>query len=45
MRWLDSIKQATGLRLEGLKETVQNRKKMRVLVENKIRNRKRTNVK
>jgi hypothetical protein len=26
MRWLDSIKEATGLRLEALKETVQGRK-------------------
>jgi hypothetical protein len=28
LRWLDSIKDATGLLLEALKETVQNRKKM-----------------
>jgi hypothetical protein len=27
MRWLDSIKEATGLRLDALKETVQDRKK------------------
>jgi hypothetical protein len=27
MRWLDSIKEATGLRLEDLKEAVQDRKK------------------
>jgi hypothetical protein len=27
MRWLDSIKEAMGLRLEVLKETVQDRKK------------------
>jgi hypothetical protein len=26
LRWLDSIKEATGLRLEALKETVQDRK-------------------
>jgi hypothetical protein len=26
MRWLDSIKEATGLRLEDLKEAVQDRK-------------------
>jgi hypothetical protein len=26
LRWLDSIKGATGLRLEALKETVQDRK-------------------
>jgi hypothetical protein len=29
MRWLDSIKEATGLRLEDLKEAVQDRKKKR----------------
>jgi hypothetical protein len=28
MRWFDSIKEATGLPLEALKETVQDRKKM-----------------
>jgi hypothetical protein len=33
MRWLDSIKDASGLRLEVLKETVQDRKKWRMLVE------------
>ena len=27
MRWLDSIKEATGLRLEDLRETVEERKK------------------
>jgi hypothetical protein len=45
MRWLDSIKEATGLRLEVLKETVQDREKWRMLVEEKTRNRERTNVK
>jgi hypothetical protein len=45
MLWLDSIKEATGLRLEALKETVQDRKKWRVLVGEKTRNRERTNVK
>jgi hypothetical protein len=45
MRWLDSIKEATGLRLEVLKETVQGKKKSRMLVEEKTRNRERTNVK
>ena len=29
MRWLDSIKEATGLRLEDLREAVQDRKKWR----------------
>jgi len=45
MRWLDSIKEATGLRLDILKEAVQERKKWCMLVEKKTRNRKRTNVK
>jgi hypothetical protein len=44
-RWLDSIKEATGLRLAALKETVQNRKKWRMLVEEKTLNRERTNLK
>jgi hypothetical protein len=45
MQWLDSIKEATGLRLEDLNEAVQDRKKWRTLVEEKTRNRVRTNVK
>jgi hypothetical protein len=45
MRWLDSIKEATGLRLEDLREAVQDRKKWCTLVEEKTRNRVRTNVK
>jgi hypothetical protein len=45
LRWLDSIKDATGLRLEALKETVQDRKKWRILVEEKSQNRERTHVK
>jgi hypothetical protein len=28
IQWLDSIKEATGLRLEDLKEAVQDREKM-----------------
>jgi len=44
-RWLDSIKEATGLRLGVLKEAVQDRKKWRMLVEEKTWNRERTNVK
>ena len=39
MRWLDSIKEATGLWLEALKEAVQDRKKWCILVEEKTRNR------
>jgi len=46
MRWLDSIKEATGLGLEDLRETVQDRKKWRTLVEEeKTRNRERTYMK
>ena len=45
MRWLESIK-ATGLRLDVLKEAVQDLwEKWRMLVEEKTRNRERTNVK
>ena len=43
--WVDSIKESTDLRLETLKETVKDRKKCRMLVEEKTRNRERTNVK
>jgi len=45
MRWLNSIKEATGQRLEDLTEAVQDRKKWLSLVEEKTRNRERTNVK
>jgi len=44
IRWLDSMKEATGLRLEVLKQTVQDRKKWRMMVEGKTRNTERTNV-
>jgi hypothetical protein len=44
MRWLNSIK-ATGLQFKDLREAVQDRKKWRTLVEEKTRNRVRTNVK
>jgi hypothetical protein len=43
--WLNSIKEATGLCLEALKETVQDRKKWRMLVEERTRNMERTDVK
>jgi hypothetical protein len=43
MRWFDSIKEAAGLRLEDLRKAVQDRKKWRTLVEEKTRNRVRTN--
>ena len=45
MRWLDSINEAIGLRLEDVKEAVQDRKKWRIPVEAKTRNKVRTNVK
>ena len=45
VRIVDSIKEATSLRLDALKEAVQDRKKWRMLVEEKTRNRERTNVK
>jgi len=45
MRWLYNIKEATGLRLEDVKEAVQDRKKWRSLMEEKTRNKVRTNVK
>jgi len=45
MRWLDSIKEATGLRLGVLKEAVQDRKKWRMVVEEKTRNRESINLK
>jgi hypothetical protein len=44
MRWLDNIKEATGLRLEDLREAVQDGEKWCTLVEEKTRNRVRTNV-
>jgi hypothetical protein len=44
IHWLDSIKDATSLRLEVLKETLQDGKKWRMLVEEKTRNRERTKV-
>jgi hypothetical protein len=45
MRWLDSTKETTGLRLEDLREAVQDRKKWHTLVEEKTLNRVQTNVK
>jgi hypothetical protein len=45
LRWVDSIMESTGLRLETLKETVKKKKKWRMLVEEKTRNRERTNIK
>jgi hypothetical protein len=44
-RWLDSNKEATGLLLEVLQETVRDRKKWRTLVEERTRIRESTNVK
>jgi hypothetical protein len=45
LRWIDGIKEATGLSLEVLKESVKDRKKLRRMVEEKTRNRERTNAK
>ena len=45
MRWLESIREATGLRLDALKEAVQDRKKMAHGGGGKDSNRERTNVK
>jgi hypothetical protein len=45
MPWLDSIKEAGSLRLEDLREAVQDRKKWRTLVKEMTRNTERTNVK
>jgi hypothetical protein len=43
--WIDSIKEATGLSLETSKETVTDRKKWCMMVEEKTTNRERTNAK
>jgi hypothetical protein len=43
-RWLDTIRETTGMRLDDLKEAVQDRKKWRMLVEEKVRSRGRTAV-
>ena len=45
LRWMDSIKENMGFGLEKLKETVKDRNKLRRLVEEKTRNRERTNIK
>ena len=45
MRWLDNIKEATGLRLEDLRKAVQDREKWHTLVAEKTRNTECTNVK
>jgi hypothetical protein len=45
LRWIDSIKENKGFGLEKLKEIVKDRNKWRRLVEEKTRNRERTNIK
>jgi hypothetical protein len=45
LRWIDSIKENTRFGLEKLKEIVKDRNKWRRLVEEKTRNRGRTNIK
>jgi hypothetical protein len=44
LRWMDSIKETTGLGLEKLKEVVKDRNKWCRLVEEKTRNMERTNI-
>jgi hypothetical protein len=44
MGWLDIIKEAIGLRLEDIREAIQDRKKWHTLVEEKTRNRESANV-
>jgi hypothetical protein len=44
MLWVDSIKEATGLRIEVLKEISQDRKKWREIVKEKIKSREHTNI-
>jgi hypothetical protein len=45
LRWMDSIKENTGFGMEKLKETIKDRNKWRRLVEERTRNRERTNIK
>jgi len=45
LRWMDSIKENKAFGLEKLKEIVKDRNKWRRLVEEKTRNRERTNIK
>jgi hypothetical protein len=44
LRWIDSTKENTGIGLEKLKEIVKDRNKWGRLVEEKTRNRERTNI-
>jgi hypothetical protein len=44
LRWMDSIKETTGFGLEKLKEILKDRNRWRRLVEEKTRNRERTNI-
>jgi hypothetical protein len=45
LRWMDRIKENTGFGLEKSKQIVKDRNKWRRLVEEKTRNRERTNIK
>jgi hypothetical protein len=45
LRWMAGIKENTGFGLEKLKEIVKVRNKWRRLVEERTRNRERTNIK
>jgi hypothetical protein len=44
MRWVEGIKETTGLRIEVLKEVSQDRKKWHEIVKERIKNRERTNI-
>ena len=45
MRWMDDIKRVTGLSVNDLNKLVKDRKKWKLLVNNIVKKRKRTNVK
>jgi hypothetical protein len=45
LRWMDSIKENMGFGMEKLREIIKDRNKWRRLVEEKTRNRERTNIK
>jgi hypothetical protein len=44
MRWVDNIKSVTGLSVSDLNQLVKDRKKLKLLVNNIVKKRKRINV-
>ena len=44
MRWMDDIKSVTGLSVNNLNQLVKKRKKRKLLVNNIVKKRKRTNI-